>query len=463
MALVLHRALALSLLVGCSSATGGTQGDGGADLARTDARSAPVDGGGRASVSDAAARDATARDATARDAGTRDSGTRDAGARDAGASDAGPAVETRCFEDVELGMLRGGREILEPIGIFEHDRGWVVAYSASAHDGTDGRFAAFLDREGRVTATQTLGSEDVYSAHAQLGPFVLSWLYEHVALHEIRESEIIARPDLADLLPVAHIVSVEQESDRLRILSATRIDPNAGNFQFAYSELVLDDDGELALRSGALPAVETLGSPGLIAGLTRFHAPVSLVTYGDTLLFAFPTGERAGSVDGDAWNVMRVALDRSGLESGTVGWSLADERRWEDGPSSVFGGFPELDLVVAGRFRPSKPAGYWPVISVERFVDPADFRPVPLNTLDDGSMRTLGPARVMRRGDRFALHIPGLFGVFALPSGEGQASASLELTSSYAHWGDDEVLELGGARNAEGLAALVRCHEPRAR
>ena len=437
--LFLHRAVALSVLAGCSStAMDVPQDDAGEIVSRADAGDALIDA-------------------------RTGAGASDAGASDADAGDAGSPVESRCFEDVELVTLRGGREALEPIGVFGHDDGWVVAYSASAHGGTDGRFATFLDRKGRVSATQMLGSEDVHSANAQLGPFVLSWLNDQIALHEIGESEIIARPDLADLLPPGRIVSVEKESDRLRVLSATRIDPTAGNFRFAYSELVLDDGGDLALRSGALPAVETLGSPGLVAGLGRYHAPVSLVPYRDTFFFAFPTGDETFNIDGQPWDVMRVALDRSALESGSAGWTLVDETRWEDGPNSIFGAFPELDLVVAGWFRPSDGGEYRPAITVERFLDPEAFRSIPLNTMDDSSTTTLGPAGVMRRGELIGLHSPGQFGVFSLPSVELRDSASLELTNSIIHWGEDEVIELGGVRIADGLVALVRCHDLRAR
>lgn len=453
MTVLVRRVVAVCVLAGCSSTAGGvTQDEGGEAVPRADGGDAPIDAG----------TDASASDAGTSDAGARDAGARDAGARDAGARDAGPQVEGRCFEDVELVTLRGGRELLEPIGVFGYDGGWVVAYSASAHDGTGGRFATFLDRKGRVTATQTLGSEDVRFANAQLGPFVLSWLYDQSALHEIREGEIIARPDLADRLPPSRIVSVEEQSDRLRVLSATRIDPAAGNFRFAYSELVLDDGGELVLRSGALPAVETLGSPGLVAGLTAYHAPVSLVLSRDTFFFAFPTGEDPFNVDGQPWNVMRVALDRSALESGAVDWTLVDETRWEEGPSSVFGAFPELDLVVTGRFRPSDGSRYWPAITVESFLDPGAFRSIPLNTMEESSSAMLGPAGVVRRGEVVGVHTPGEFRVFSLPRFEPQAAASLELTNSIIHWSEDEVIEVGSVRSADGLVALARCHELRA-
>lgn len=418
-------ALALVVLAGCSStAIAVTHDDAG--VAEPDAGDAPV----------------------------VDAGAPDAGPTDAGAPDAGPP-EVHCFEDVELVRLRGGREFVGPGGIFEYEDGWVVTYNAFSHDSPGGQFATFLDREGRVTGTQTLWFDQIMTG-AVLGRYILAWQNARVELYEIGENELIDRSDRVDLLPPSWIHAVVKDVDRLRILSSTWIDPTNGSFRFSYSELVLGDDGELSLRTGALEPVETLGSPGMVSGLTLYHAPHTFVMHEDTLFFAFPTGEGMFDIEGHPWNVMRLTLDRSALDAGVASWSLVDEHRWEDGPVSLFGAFPELDVAVAGWFRPVA-GGYWPAITLERWTSPG-FPSIPLNEMSDSSTDSLGPASIVRRGDAFGLHSAGRFRVFALPSFGERASAVLDLLNSAATWGDDEVIELGSIPTSDGLVGIVRCH-----
>ncbi len=394
------------------------------------------------------------------DATFADDGGIDADVFDARDFDAG-STERGCFDDVELVALSGGRESFEAHGVWAHEGGWVAAYSASSHGGLAERTAAFLDHEGRITARQALGWDDVVRESAVLGRFVLAWEYDRTRLYEIGDGELRDRTELLQPMVPGRIAAVDRESDRLRVLSSTRIDPTAGSFRFAYSEIVLGADGLLAVHTAELPPVETIGSPGLVDGLTRFHTIHSFSMHEDTFFFAFPAGGPLTATDNRPWNVVRVALDRSGLASGAVSWEVIDETRWEEGPIAVFGGLPDLDLAIAGRFVPSA-AGtdYWPTIGAERFVGVA-ASPIALEPAGEGRLGSLGPVRMMRRGDVLALASTSRFRVFSLPTFALRASVPLELDNGlvFATWGEDAVIELGSVRSSAGVLGLARCHE----
>lgn len=410
---------------------------------------------------------------TERDAGTRvdtpppiaDAGS-DAGAdagrgpeRDAGAD--GGRDDDRCWDDVELVTLTGGRENVTPLGVYPYEDGWLVLYDAFEHYGTFGRFAAFLDHEGRLTARQALGIDDVSGARAVLGRYLFTARYDRRVLYEIGDGVLVDRSELLDPALPGRVELVGVDATRLRILSSVHVDPAAGSFRFVYSEIELQPDGSLTTRSAELPAVETLGSPGLLSGLSRYHQLHSFGLDGDTFVFAYPTGEGGGDLGPQPWHVVRVALDRSTLASGTASWSLLEETRWEEGPTSIFGLLPDLDLAIAGRFQPTG-SDWAGEATMEAFVG-AGAAPLVVVPRGGFPRSQLGPATMFRRGDQLGIATDTLFGVLALPTFDEEASAPIELAGAMAAWGDGVVLEVGSERTEDGIRGLVRCHELHAR
>lgn len=372
------------------------------------------------------------------------------------------APEARCFPDVELVSLTGGREFVEPEGLFAYDGGWLAIYQASAGGGspTGGTFeraAVFLDREGNITARQALLNGDfARGGRAVLGPFLFASQYDATDLFEIGDGELIRRTELLDPVPQGRVAALERDGDRLRILSQTWADPSAGSFRFAYSEIVLREDGTLTTLSAALPPIETIGSPALLSGLGRYHEIHSFAMRDDTFVFAFPTGERPYVTDGDAWNVVRVALDRSALGTGVASWSVIDETRWEAGPIAVFGALPDLDLLITGRWVTREDGSRVSRALAERWVPAAP----PFWVGEDlFPYDQVGPATLHRRGDMLGIATPRRFVTLSLPSFEVRASAPIELGyGTITLWDGDAVLELGQLTTDDGALGVLRCH-----
>jgi hypothetical protein len=413
---------ALLSLVACSSSPLGAPAHDAGALEEDDAGESPIDAGA--------------------DAGT-----------DAGAPDAGPP-DGRCFDDVEIVRLQGGREFIEPLGLFAHEGGWVAVVDASSHGDTHSRFATFLDRDGRITGTQGLGW-DYFAGGVVLGRFILTAQYEAVRLYEIGENELVDRSALLDPMPPTRFSAMRRDGDRIQILSAIGIDPTAGSFHFAYSEVSLDREGGVVVRTAELPGAHTLGSASLIDGLTRYHGFDVLTLDGDTLAIAFRTGDTS-SLDGQVWNVVRLALDRSALERGLASWSLVDETRWE-GPIAIRGLFADLGRAVGERYRAGPGGmGEWEV-TIESFRGPELSTHILAPRPDrPGAVFIADP---IRRGDVFGLSTYDRFRVFSFEGFEERASAPIELEYTALAWGEDQVLELGGIRSTDGLVGVLRCHE----
>lgn len=380
---------------------------------------------------------------------------------DAGLDAAAPPE--RCFDDVSLVTLRGGRANFSPHALLAHPAGWLAIYDASVHDGISGTFAAFLDRDGRLARTERIEWADPWQHHLVIDRYLVSWgTWGHHTL-DVRAIDVDALTVVDDALAPGHvgqIVALDRGDDGIvRVIShlPTPADPMV--YDLVYAELVLGDDGRFDARSAPLPSLDALGSDALADAARRYGVLPAPDMTATAQLFVFPSNEAPFDVAGQPWIIVRAALDPAALGTGEpLAMHIVEERRWERGPVSVFGVVPELDIAIAGRWLDDGPA-----IHAERWTDPDGASRIRLDAADDHATDDVGPAPVMRRGERLGLHSAGRFRVLRLPSFAEEASIVLDLDRPVIAWSErGELGEIGSRRrliaDGEEVEGVIRCH-----
>lgn len=374
-----------------------------------------------------------------------------------------PLVDDGCFDDVTLVRLNGGREGVSVNALAAHEQGWLVLYSAFSHGGPGGQFVAFVDREGTLRATSPAPAEDGYSGHAMIGEHLVSW-DTYGGPMRVRRLAGNALIDVDDVLEEGHVGRITHvdvsEDGSLRIVSYTA-SPDFTVVTYRLAELVLGADGRFTARSSILPPTTEIGAASLDAHVIRFGGmPTPL--YGDgEVRFVFQSGDDPFSLDGEPWHEVHARLDGELGVAESLTWTVERELRWEGGPRGVSSVLVDHGIAITGRWLVAED-GSRPATILAETLPSAPSAPARVLAYPPNPSR-LGPATVIRRGERLGLSTGDQFQVLSLPDLAVVARTPLvgssnDIENAVVWSGDDRVLEVVSSDEGEGYVATLRCH-----